>query len=321
MSRILITGASGFIGSNLARELVKTQNEVSIFVRKGTKPWRINDILSDCDIHAINLINVGETKNAIQKIKPDIVYHCAAYGISQKQNDADKIFRTNISGTTNLLIALEEYNKLERLVNVGSYLEHSLKPDYYENGIRKSIDPYTVSKVYQTELVQYFNNKKNIPAVTLRLFNPYGKFEEPGRLVSDIMISILQKKSLEVFSGSARHDFIHIDDVISVLQNAAKKPNIEGKIFDVGNGKEISVKDIVELTCNITNTNLKIKWRIENQSRAEKDIDKQPANIQKTKKLDWKPKISIKKGLLKTFDWYKEHIDLYKNFRLISDFD
>ena len=321
MSRILITGASGFIGSNLARELVKTQNEVSIFVRKGTKPWRINDILSDCDIHAINLINVGETKNAIQKIKPDIVYHCAAYGISQKQNDADKIFRTNISGTTNLLIALEEYNKLERLVNVGSYLEHSFKPDYYQSGVRKPIDPYTVSKVCQTELVQYFNNKKNIPTVTLRLFNPYGKFEEPGRLVSDIMISILQKKSLEVFSGSARHDFIHIDDVISVLQNAAKKPNIEGKIFDVGNGKEISVKDIVELTCNITNTNLKIKWRIENQSRAEKDIDKQPANIQKTKKLNWKPNISIKKGLLKTFDWYKEHIDLYKNFRLISDFD
>ena len=321
MSRILITGASGFIGSNLARELVKTQNEVSIFVRKGTKPWRINDILSDCDTHAINLINVEETRDAIQKIKPDIVYHCAAYGISQKQNDADKIFRTNISGTTNLLIALEEYNKLERLVNVGSYLEHSFKPDYYQSGVRKPIDPYTVSKVCQTELVQYFNNKKNIPTVTLRLFNPYGKFEEPGRLVSDIMISILQKKSLEVFSGSARHDFIHIDDVISVLQNAAKKPNIEGKIFDVGNGKEISVKDIVELTCNITNTNLKIKWRIENQSRAEKDIDKQPANIQKTKKLDWKPKISIKKGLLKTFDWYKEHIDLYKNFRLISDFD
>ena len=195
MSRILITGASGFIGSNLARELVKTQNEVSIFVRKGTKPWRINDILSDCDIHAINLINVGETKNAIQKIKPDIVYHCAAYGISQKQNDADKIFRTNISGTTNLLIALEEYNKLERLVNVGSYLEHSFKPDYYQSGVRKPIDPYTVSKVCQTELVQYFNNKKNIPAVTLRLFNPYGKFEEAGRLVSDIMISILQKKS------------------------------------------------------------------------------------------------------------------------------
>ena len=54
MSRILITGASGFIGSNLARELVKTQNEVSILVRKGTKPWRINDILSDCDTHAIN---------------------------------------------------------------------------------------------------------------------------------------------------------------------------------------------------------------------------------------------------------------------------
>jgi len=321
MSRILITGASGFIGSNLARELVKTQNEVSIFVRKGTKTWRINDILSDCDTHAINLINIEETRNAIQKIKPDIVYHCAAYGISQKQNDADKIFRTNISGTTNLLIALEEYNKLERLVNVGSYLEHSFKPDYYQSGVRKHIDPYTVSKVCQTELVQYFNNKKNIPTVTLRLFNPYGKFEEPGRLVSDIMISILQKKSLEVFSGSARHDFIHIDDVISVLQNAAKKPNIEGKIFDVGNGKEISVKDIVELTCNITNTNLKIKWRIENQSRAEKDIDKQPANIQKTKKLDWKPKISIKKGLLKTFDWYKEHIDLYKNFRLISDFD
>ena len=105
------------------------------------------------------------------------------------------------------------------------------------------------------------------------------------------------------------------------LQNAAKKPNIEGEIFDVGNGKEISVKDIVELTCDITNTNLKIKWSIENQSRSKKDIDKQPANIQKTKKLNWKPNISIKKGLLKTFDWYKEHIDLYKNFRLISDFD
>ena len=183
MSRILITGASGFIGSNLARKLVKTQDLVSVVIRQETDPWRIKDILTDFDIYKVNLINGNQIKNLIKRCKPEIVYHCAACGINRTQkNDEQQIIETNINGTRNLLIALDEYGLINKLVNVGSYLEQTLKSDNnYRHSNSEKFDPYAFSKFYQTKLVQYFSNKRKIPAVTLRLFNPYGQFEDSGR--------------------------------------------------------------------------------------------------------------------------------------------
>ena len=77
MVKILITGAAGFIGANLTRKLIKTGNEINILIKETSNLWRINDIISNCDVHKIDLKKVEDVRNVVKKINPELVYHCA----------------------------------------------------------------------------------------------------------------------------------------------------------------------------------------------------------------------------------------------------
>lgn len=312
MSKILVTGGNGFIGANLIRKLLKKNNQLHIMIRKQSNLWRINEILERCEINIADLKNLEETRKVITNVKPEIVYHCAAYGVYPTQKNIEDIFQTNVIGTVNLLKSLEENNNLERFVNLGSYFEYGARTGpIIETDPTRPIDPYSIAKMSQTELVQYYANKKKFPAVTLRVFSPYGMFEAPNRLVSDVMISLVKKKILKIFSRNARRDFIFIDDLTSALINATKKSIANGEIFNIGSGNDTSVEELVNLACKITNTDLEIEWLDKNQREYDLDGGTGFANIQKAKKIGWTPKISLKQGLMKAFDWFTNNIHLY----------
>ena len=152
-----------------------------------------------------------------------------------------------------------------------------------------------------------------MPAVTLRIFTPYGIFEEPGRLISDVMVATLKKKPLEIFSRKAKRDFVYIDDVTHALIKASKKSGIEGEIFNIGSGNGTSVEELVNLVCKITNTNLEVSWSDEKQRKHDKTGTNGFADLQKVKKIGWKPEVSLESGLKITYDWYKKNLDLYQN--------
>jgi nucleoside-diphosphate-sugar epimerase len=160
-------------------------------------------------------------------------------------------------------------------------------------------------------LVEYYSHQKKLPAVTLRIFTPYGIFEEPGRLIADVMVAAVKKKSLKIFSRKAKRDFVYIDDVISALIKASNKPGIEGEIFNIGSGNATSIEELVDLVCKVTNTNLEVSWDNESQREYDKTGTNGFANLQKAKKIGWKPEVSLKDGLSKTYDWFSQNIKLY----------
>ena len=250
MVKILITGAAGFIGANLTRKLIKTGNEINILIKEASNLWRINDIVSNCNVHKIDLKKVDDVRNVVKKINPELVYHCAGHGIYPSQKNSAEIFSTNILGTFNLLDALNENNNLHRLVNLGSFFEYLTNPT----------DPYTISKITQTKLAEHFFKEKKLPIITLRLFTPYGKFDSPGRLICDLMIALIRNKPLEIFSKYTKRDFIHIDDVITALEIASQQPDITGEIIDIGTGNEISVEEIVSMSNQLSDSELVINW-------------------------------------------------------------
>ena len=302
MAKILITGAAGFIGANLTRELIKNGNEVNIIIKETSDLWRINDVISNCNVHRIDLKKVEDVRNIIKKINPELVYHCAGHGIYPTQKDSAEVFSTNILGTFNLLDALNENNNLLRLVNLGSFFEYSTNP----------IDPYTISKITQTKLAEHFFKEKKLPVTTLRLFTPYGKFDSPGRLICDLMIALIRNKPLEIFSKHTKRDFIHIDDVIAALEIASQQPDIDGEIIDIGTENEISVEEIVSMANQLSDNELAVNWNDAKQ----REIDISDESIflgrQSTQKLNWKPSISLEMGLRKTIEWYKQNINLYR---------
>jgi len=302
MVKILITGAAGFIGANLTRKLIKTGNEINILIKETSNLWRINDIVSNCNVHKIDLKKVGDVRNVVKKINPELVYHCAGHGIYSSQKNNTEIFSTNILGTFNLLNALDENNNLHRLVNLGSFFEYLTNPT----------DPYTISKITQTKLAEHFFKEKKLPIITLRLFTPYGKFDSPGRLICDLMIALIRNKPLEIFSKYTKRDFIHIDDVITALEIASQQPDITGEIIDIGTGNEISVEEIVSMSNQLSDNELVINWNDTKQ----REVDILPENIflgrQQTQKLNWNPSTSLEDGLQRTIEWYKQNINLYE---------
>ena len=317
MSNVLITGASGFIGANLVHNLINTKDQIHILIRKQSNLWRLNNIISECNVHFVDISNIEEVKNIISEIKPEIVYHCATYGVYPNQKDVSKMDQTNIIGTLNLLKTLHENSELKRLVNLGSVFEYgftsnSIKETDPTRGQRgEPFDSYSDTKVSQTRLVEHYSHQKQLPAVTLRIFTPYGIFEEPGRLISDVMVATVKKKPLEIFSRKAKRDFVHIDDVVNALIKASKKSGIDGEIFNIGSGTATSVEDLVNLVCEVTDVNLEVSWYDEKQREDDKTGTNGFADLQKVKKIDWKPEVSLKDGLSRTYNWFLENIKLY----------
>ena len=220
--------------------------------------------------------------------------------------------QTNIIGTLNLLKALHENSELKRLVNLGSVFEYGSKSNSTkETDPTQPFDSYSATKVSQTKLVEDHSHQKKLPAVTLRIFTPYGIFEEPGRLISDVMVATVKKNPLKIFSRKAKRDFVYIGDVTSALIKASNKPGIDGEIFNIGSGKSTSVEELVNLVSKVTNIDLEVSWYDENQREYDKMGTNGFADLQKVKKIDWKPEVSLKDGLSRTYDWFLQNIKLY----------
>lgn len=314
MTTILVTGGTGFVGSNLIRKLSSSKNKIHLLTRNSSNFWRIDDVKEKLDIHKVDLFDKKKLEIIIKKIDPKIVFHLAAYGIKHSENDISKTFESNVVGTHNLFSILSN-QPVKRIVNVGSVFEYGQKSN--NNGFLETdcLDPltiYGIAKAAQTNIANHFFKFRSLPVTTLRLFTPYGMFEEKGRLVTDIMLALIKNKKLKISSPKSIRDFIFIDDVVEALIRASKTSNINGKVFNIGYGKPNSVENIVNISKNFSN--YKIKIMITNNQKQDYDLfgGKVYANITNAKKiLNWKPKYFLEEGLKKTYDWYQKNISLY----------
>ena len=103
MARVIITGGTGFVGANLARRLLHEGHEVNLLVRQGYTSWRLNDTGSNLRLHTVDLGDKDSLIHIVGKIRPDWIFHLAAYGGTASQNDCHQMVETNIVGTVNLV--------------------------------------------------------------------------------------------------------------------------------------------------------------------------------------------------------------------------
>lgn len=307
----LVTGATGFIGANLIRELVKQGESVNIIVRDRKLNWRISDIADKINIFECDIAD-QKLQEITNKVRPDYIFHLAGYGNLPHEDDIDKMINVNLKGTINLLNALSK-NSFKLFINTGSSAEYGVKDqEMKESDILLPINNYGVIKSAITLYCQKEAIRNNLPIINFRLFTPFGYYEGKNRLIPDVALSALDGRPIKVSSPAHVRDFIFIEDVVRAYIQATKVQHNPGEIYNIGNGTQYSVKDIVEKILAITKSKSNIEWGAVAKQTRYIEPKKWQADISKAKKiLNWEPKNTIDSGLRKTIQWIMQHKDLY----------
>jgi UDP-glucose 4-epimerase len=294
---VLVSGATGFIGSALCRELRKEGAIVHGISRNQHYSDRCNFWWK------ADFSNVGDANRVVTNVKPDFIFHLASHALGDRSIAlVQPTYQNNVTTTLNLLIAATEIG-CKRIIVTGS-LEES---DQHKDAIPSS--PYSASKFAASLYARMFHKLYETPVVILKLFMVYG----PGhmalhKLVPYVTCSLLKNEVPEVTGGRRLVDWIYVGDVVRAYIAAATAPDVTGKSFDVGSGELVSVSEVVDKLVTLINPAIqphygKIPERPFEQERV--------ANIQDDVRLPgWRPRTTLTEGLTQTIAWYQSFLHL-----------
>lgn len=308
----LVTGASGFVGSNIVRRLVKDGKKVHILTRNKKLNSRFSDISSKITIHEVDL-GSPNLLEITDKIKPAYIFHLAVYGSLPNEKDINDLIDTNLLGTMNLINALKQ-NKFKLMINTGSSSEYGIKKDpMRESDILVPINDYGVIKAATTMFSYKEAVRNNLPIITFRLFSPYGAYEEASRLIPSVILGALKNNPIQMGNKQSVRDFTFVGDVVDAYLLACSLKFNPGEIFNIATGRQHKVSEVVEKIIKLTHSKSKIKWGTKAKQERQIEPNKWEADVKKSKKvLNWKPKHSLEQGLGKTIDWFSKNINLYE---------
>ncbi len=307
--KVLVTGATGFIGACLARYLVEQGYDVHIFTRRASNKWRIADVLNRLTEHEVDLRSASSVEQIIRDIRPQIICHLAAHGSVVAHVDANALFESNFIGTVNLLRSCEKVG-FDCFINTGSLFEYGLKSEpMEESDLIAPLGDYGVSKAASTLYCRSEAIGKELPIVTLRLFTTFGPWDDAKRLIPYVIKSFLRGKQPELSTPQSVRDFIFIDDVLTAYNAVVKKP-IRGEVFNIGSGIQHPIGEVVAVLQDIVGTGLGPLWGARVPQRAEPV--KCVASIKKAEaQLGWRPSITLRHGLVRTVEWMRNNLERY----------
>ena len=287
MKRILISGASGFVGSFLLPKLIEEGHNILALSRnpKNLKKTYGNSV-SACKIE--------ETKR-IEKFKPQIVINLATYSNSSDEKEIQKeILEANIIYLSFLLDAIKKLN-IELFVNTGTFAE------YFSN--TEELDPayfYSATKTAGRYIIKYYSKTYNFKYINVIPYSIYGPNDQRRKLIHILLESFNGDNAINTTEGNQILDFIYIDDVVDAYLKIIDRFDLvcNEQNLIVGTGVGLSIKELVANLEEITGKRTNINWgAIPYRKR---DIMYAVANIEETKTLlNWKPNYSIKEGLYK----------------------
>ena len=313
---IFIFGASGFIGANMVEIISAVRDDYYASTHDSNVAWRLRllNIPFDNIVHC-DITSKFSVSNVFEKYNPKTVFNLAAYGAYSEQDDANLIHETNYLGTLNILQACRN---VSAYVHAGTSSEYGINCEApTESEVLQPNSHYAISKASSNYLIEYFAQFHHLPAVNLRLYSIYGKWEDPGRLIPRLIENIRKGHLPPFVSPLISRDFVYIDDCIEAFIDAALciTPELSGQSFNIASEKKTTIGELVELCREIFDIRQEPVWNsMVNRSW---DLQDWYGNSTKAKELlKWSGQTNLAEGLRKTLEW-QDKIE-YENIILPS---
>jgi len=306
VKRAVVTGATGFVGANLARRLLAEGHEVHLLARPGHAPWRIEAIKADVRLHVLNLGEAGALARVVADIRPEWVFHLAAHGAYSWQTDLARMIQTNVIETVNLVEACLRAG-FEAFVNTGSSSEYGYKD--HAPPETEWLEPnshYAVSKASATLFCRYTAQSARAHIPTLRLYSVYGPYEDPNRLIPTIIARGLKGELPPLASPDVARDYVYVEDVCDAYLLAAAAPDQEpGAVYNVGTGVQTTIRRVVEVARRAMRIEAEPQWGT--MPNRQWDTNVWLADNRKIRAaLGWSPKFDFERGFEKTVEWFRQ---------------
>lgn len=316
--RVLVTGAGGFIGSHLTERLVVEGASVRAFVRYNSKGYRgfidsfPPQVVEGLEVIAGDLRDPQAVAGAAEGV--DYVFHLGALiAIPYSYVHPRDVVETNVMGTFNVLSACRDHN-VKRLV-------HTSTSEVYGTAQYVPIDethplvgqsPYSASKIAADQLAESFCRSFDVPVATIRPFNTYGPRQSARAVIPSV---ISQAIGMDVVNVGAMHpvrDLTFVSDTVEGFLRMAECDDAIGRVINVGAGKGISVKELVDKIVSLVGRKVEVLFDATRLRPAKSEVDRLiTSNALAKEKLGWEPKVSLDEGLKTTIKWISEHYDMY----------
>jgi UDP-glucose 4-epimerase len=309
MAKVLVTGASGFIGSSLVRGLLAEGATVRGIDNMSTgKAENLDAVRSQIDFRQADILDQAAIEDACKGV--DYVFHEAAIP-SVPMSVADPV-GTNGPNLTGTLMVLEAARKagVKRLVFAASSAAYGDAPEQpkRESMLPEPISPYAVQKVASEQYLASYFKVYGLETVSLRYFNIFGPHQDPTSQYSGVLarfISMMTEGTTPVIFGDGltSRDFVYIDNVVSANLMAAKTTMpVAGKVFNIATGKRTTLLEAYEEIKRIVGYTGTVEFRPERTG----DIKHSLADISLAQQFGYKVVADFSYGLEKTIEWYRQ---------------
>lgn len=314
---VLVTGAGGFIGSHLVERLAESGAKTRALVHYNSSGgWGWLDQSSVRNDIEVILGDVRDPDSIEQAVKGvDTIFHLAALiAIPYSYRAPLSYIRTNVEGTANVLQSAIRAN-VELVV-------HTSTSEVYGTARRIPIDedhplqgqsPYSASKIGADKIAESFHRSFGLPVVTVRPFNTYGPRQSARAVIPTIITQALADRPIKLGNLEPTRDLNYVEDTVAGFIKAAESTNAVGNVFNLGTGREISIKELAQRIVELMKKDLPITTESERVRREGSEVERLCADAERARTLlGWTPKFTLEEGLCHTIEWMREHKERYR---------